>query len=217
VSWKKYRDPGDVKIAEQVMTTAKQWGLMIAIAAALIVAIGAWLGRAPAPATAKPGTAVPASEAARAEPFRRAPDVPAGTRLSGIHIHVVLPNALPISLAIVSLAAVTIAVTPARIAGDGSRMPMEITAAHAKTPVLAIALPGPRRPPRSSAMPSAAFRLWPMSVVAAAKANAANSNDQACHPAPSQTITPMANPVAAPATVTFFAAQPPNATTRVRS
>lgn len=60
------------------MTTAKQWGLMIAIAAALIVAIGAWLGRAPAPATAKPGTAVPASEAARAEQFARSPDVQAG-------------------------------------------------------------------------------------------------------------------------------------------
>ena len=79
--------------------------------------------------------------------------------------HVVLPQALPISLAIVSLAA-----------GDERRDEREAradrpascrrqtSAAQAAMPVLAIALPGPRRPPRSSAMPRSVLRLKPRRV-----------------------------------------------------
>ena len=48
--------------------------------------------------------------------------------------------------------------TPAGRASP-DRAPSATTAAIAATPVLAIALPGPRRPPRSSAMPSSSLAL----------------------------------------------------------
>ena len=113
-----------------------------------------------------------------------APDVPGVTRRQPTTSHVVLPQALPTSLAIVSLDAVTSAATIARRGRSARAMPRQMSAAQAAMPVFAIALPGPRRPPRSSAIPTSALRLNPRRVARATLTNETMSSVQPCQPPP---------------------------------
>src|SRR5262249_7628082 len=94
------------------------------------------------------------------------------------------PHALPISLATVSLPP---AASDAAIASRAAAAYGVVTAAiaaAAATPQLAIALPAPRRPPRSSAIPSTIFRRRPSRDEIDAARNVANSSSQAPMPAP---------------------------------
>ena len=72
---------------------------------------------------------------------------------------------------IVSLPPATSAATNAASAGPVAYVSADSTAAIAATPVFAIALPAPRRPPRSSAMPSSVLRRRPSRDVTTASAN----------------------------------------------
>ena len=121
-----------------------------------------------------------------------APDVPGGTRRNPVTSHVVLPDALPTSLATVSLADVTSAATIASLAmrrvrhacrqerrprgeaGVGDRVARAASSAA-----------------RSSAMPAAALRASPARVAIAAARNAAKSSVHPCHPVPTKTARPM--------------------------
>src|SRR4029079_1680471 len=80
-------------------------------------------------------------------PAEIAPDVPGGTRASVGRSHVRRPQALPISLATVSLPPAASAVTNARRDGSPAYVSALSIAAMVATPVFAIALPTPRRPP----------------------------------------------------------------------
>ena len=142
-----------------------------------------------------------------------APDVPGGTRVRLVTRKVCRPQALPISLATVSLAPATSAAVSASSARSRWGEAAATAAATAARPVLARALPGPRRPPRSSAMPSRTFRRSPSRVVTVATRNAESSRVQPCQPAAVNTIVPMVQPASAPGHVTVRARQPAAATT----
>ena len=119
---------------------------------------------------------------------------------------------MPISLATVSLppaaSAETIASSAVSRYGDRTAS----AAANAARPVFAMALPGPRRPPRSSAMPRTALRLRPSREDTAATKNEANSSVHPPMPVKVKTTAPMIAPVTAPVGVTVSALHPSAAT-----
>ena len=110
-------------------------------------------GHEPEPARPLPPESRRTGRPPACPPMETAPDVPGGTRRKSSRAMSASPIALPTSLATVSLADVTIAAAIASCARRPLGTPTESIAAHAARPVLAIALPGPRRPPRSSAIP----------------------------------------------------------------
>ena len=93
------------------------------------------------------------------------------------------PSALPISLATVSLPAAVSAATKPIIAAPVACVVTASSAASAARPVFAIAFPAPRRPPRSSAMPSSVLRRRPSREVTDAARNVTISSTQPCQPA----------------------------------
>ena len=124
------------------------------------------------------------------------------------------PNALPISLAIVSLPAAVIAVRSRRAPvrwhtcrGDDCR--------DAATPVLAMAFPAPRRPPRSSAMLRSDLRRKPTRDATDARTNVSEQQHQPCQPAPIQIDRPDDGAADRPGVETVRARRPSHATRRL--
>src|SRR5262249_21602083 len=113
-----------------------------------------------------------------------APGVPGLTRPNDVTRNVDRPHALPISLATVSLPPATSDATSATSAALACGVVIAANAAALATPQLAIALPAPRRPPRSSAIPRTILRLSPSLEVTAAARNVANSSSHAPAPPP---------------------------------
>src|SRR5688500_11993521 len=87
-----------------------------------------------------------------------------------------------------------------------------MAAAAAATPVLAIALPAPRRPPRSSSLPGIVWRREPSREVTTATAKVARRRAQPPQPAVTAIAVPSAAPQIAPVFVTVRAAYPAPAT-----
>src|SRR5207237_1398610 len=121
--------------------------------------------RAARPNAAPTPAAVPSTDIA--------PGVPGFTRPNVVTRNVERPHAFPISLATVSLPPAMSAAAKATSAIGAYGVVTAATAAMTATPQFAIALPAPRRPPRSSAMPSSDFRFSPSRDAIDAARNAA--------------------------------------------
>src|SRR5204862_1473282 len=113
-----------------------------------------------------------------------APGVPGLTRLKVVTRYGDRPQALPISLATVSLPPAVSEATIASRADDVYGVAMAAMAATAATPQFAIALPAPRRPARSSAIPSRTLRCSPNREETEAARNVRNSSTHARPPPP---------------------------------
>src|SRR4029077_11189671 len=113
-----------------------------------------------------------------------APGVPGFTRRKVVTRNVDRPHALPISLATVSLPPALNAATSASSEADWYGVVAAAIAAAAATPQFAIALPAPRRPPRSSAIPRRTLRVKPNRDVIDAMTKVTSSSTHAPPPAP---------------------------------
>src|SRR4029079_18226823 len=111
-----------------------------------------------------------------------APGVPAETRRRLVTRNVERPQALPTSLATVSLPPAVNAVTSATSAAPGKGVQTAAIAATAATPQFAKAFPAPRRPPRSSAIPNVILRVSPSLDAAVARKKVRKRKIQAAAP-----------------------------------
>src|SRR5262249_1610367 len=146
-------------------------------------------GRIADPGTRPAATPIAASANAAVRPAAVpsgdiAPGVPGLTRLNDVTRNVDRPQALPISLATVSLPPAASDATSAISAAFRCGVGTAAIAAAAATPQFAIAFPAPRRPARSSAIPSTIWRLSPSLEVIEAARKAANNSSHAPAPPP---------------------------------